>query len=120
MPAEAWGGTAVASIALPSDQVPTASPMEPVMEVIDRLRPESGGFAVVLDRGAIVGLFGPDDLRRALRDRAPSGRPSTGRGTRNHRPAMAHDARSASPAPDPTELRRSGGSPVPSGGDHPA
>ena len=58
VPAEAWSGTQVINIAIPTDEVPTASPMERVMDVIDRLRPESGGAAVVVDDGAIVGLLG--------------------------------------------------------------
>ncbi len=66
IPAEAWSGTQVINIAIPTDEVPTASPMERVMDVIDRLRPESGGAAVVVDDGTIVGLLGPDDLRRVL------------------------------------------------------
>ena len=95
VPADAWSGTQVGRIAIPSELVPVVSATDPLMSVLERLRPESGGFAVVMDHGDIVGLLGPDDIQRAVArgrlggpppacERKPPGghplRPSTGAG----------------------------------------
>lgn len=67
LPAERWAATTVAEVMLPAAHVPTATPTERVTAVLDRLRAQSGGLALVLDGGRLVGLLTPDGISRAIR-----------------------------------------------------
>ncbi|HMX08187.1 MAG TPA: site-2 protease family protein [Microthrixaceae bacterium] len=66
LPAERWATTTVADVMLPVSQLPTATPGERVVSVLDRLRIQSGGIAVVLDQGRLVGLLTPEGIDRAI------------------------------------------------------
>ncbi len=66
LPADRWASTTVADMMLPAEQLPTAMPSERLTSVLDRLRATSGGFAVVLDQGRLVGLLTPAGISRAI------------------------------------------------------
>lgn len=66
LPAEAWPSTEVVRVAVPPEVVPTAAPADRLMDVVERLRPESEGYAVVVDHGQVVGLLGPAEIQRAV------------------------------------------------------
>jgi Zn-dependent protease len=58
--------TTVAQVATPLDRVVTARPGEPVIDLLARFTPGTGRRALVLDRGALVGIVTASDLDRAL------------------------------------------------------
>ncbi|UDY35669.1 site-2 protease family protein [Dermatobacter hominis] len=66
LPADRWAATTVGDVMLPAAQLPTAMPTERLTSVLERLRATSGGFALVLDRGRLVGLLTPDGISRAI------------------------------------------------------
>ncbi len=66
LPAEQWSSTTTAQLMGSGDAMTVVAPDEPLVAVVERLRPAGGGYAVVLDRGELVGLLGPDDIRRAV------------------------------------------------------
>lgn len=66
LPADRWATTMVGDVMLPASQLPTATPGERVVSVLDRLRIQSGGIAVVLDGGRLVGLLTPEGIDRAI------------------------------------------------------
>ncbi|MBS1837386.1 MAG: site-2 protease family protein [Actinobacteria bacterium] len=66
LPAERWSTTTVGDVMLPAASVPTATPTEQLTGVLDRLRMQSGGLALVLDGGRLVGLLTPDGISRAI------------------------------------------------------
>lgn len=66
LPAERWATTTVGDVMLPASQLPTATPTERVTTVLDRLQVQTGGIAVVLDRGRLVGLLTPEGIDRAI------------------------------------------------------
>jgi Zn-dependent protease/CBS domain-containing protein len=49
------------------NEVPKASPGEPVTAVLDRFSPADGGQMLVMDGGELVGLLSPGDITRALK-----------------------------------------------------
>ncbi len=86
LPAERWATTKVGEVMLGVSDVPTVTPTEQLTQVLDRLRVQSGGLALVLDRGRLVGLLTPDGISRAITFGrlsrrgtavAPGGSPST-------------------------------------------
>lgn len=59
--------TIVSEIALPLDRVPTASPSEPLVAVIERLAAAGHcNRALVVDGGSVVGIITPCDLARLI------------------------------------------------------
>ncbi len=67
VPAEARPGTRVHQIACPPDQVPSASPGEPLTTLLERLGRGCGeGRALVLQDGQVVGIVSPSDISRAI------------------------------------------------------
>lgn len=58
--------TLVRDIALPMDQVPTASPQEPLTDVVHRLTPVTGDRALVVDAGRVVGIITARDIARLI------------------------------------------------------
>jgi Zn-dependent protease len=66
IPADRWESTTVSDAMLPAAQLPTAMPTEQLTSVLERIRATSGGFALVLDRGRLVGLLTPDGINRAI------------------------------------------------------
>jgi Zn-dependent protease len=59
--------TRVADVAHPLAEVVTASPSEPLADLVQRLPESAGGRALVFDRdGRLVGIVSPADVARAL------------------------------------------------------
>jgi Zn-dependent protease/predicted transcriptional regulator len=57
----------LADIACPPDQVPTARPEEPLIDLLPRLRGCADGRAVVVDgTGRVVGVVSPSDISTAM------------------------------------------------------
>jgi Zn-dependent protease/CBS domain-containing protein len=65
-------------IALPIAAVPTASPDEPLLEVMQRLGPSRAGFVLVADGGEIAGIVAPTDVARVMQARLLRAPGSTG------------------------------------------
>ncbi len=64
---EDWPRTAVASVAVPAEAVPTALPDEPLTELLPRLAGAESGRALVVDHiGRIIGIVTPTDIARTL------------------------------------------------------
>ncbi len=88
LPAEQWSTTTAEQLmgAAPSPAV--LAPGEPLVDAVGRLDPAGGAYAVVVNDGALVGLLGPDEVRRVIqvgglraqrpaeRDRTPPPPPS--------------------------------------------
>lgn len=67
VPWERRGSVRLRDIACPPDEVPTARPSEPVMDLLPRLAGCTDGRAVVVDDlGRAIGLVSPSDISRAL------------------------------------------------------
>jgi Zn-dependent protease len=66
VPPEARGTTRVVAVAYPLDQVTTATPNEPLADVVGRLNASVGGRALVFEQGRLVGIVSPSDVARAL------------------------------------------------------
>jgi Zn-dependent protease/CBS domain-containing protein len=67
VPAEDRDRTRLADIACPPDQVPTARPEEPLIELLPRLAGCTDGRAVVVDAAdRVIGLVSPSDVSRTL------------------------------------------------------
>jgi Zn-dependent protease len=79
VPPEQRLSTRVADVALPMAEVPIAGPDEPLVNVLGRSVPATGGRVLVLDdEGRLVGILTPADVTRALEVRAVA-RPLAGR-----------------------------------------
>ncbi len=74
LPRSAWDLTPLAAVAWPMDEVPVAAPEEPLADLLPRLGGPTGGRALVLDGGRLVGIVSPLDVTRAL-ERSTSSRP---------------------------------------------
>lgn len=66
VPAEQWVTTEVAQIMIPAAFLPTATLDEKVTDLMERLRPEAEGLALVMSRDHLVGLVGPAEIQRAV------------------------------------------------------
>ena len=62
--------TRVVDVAIPLSEVPTASPSEPLVSLLERLSPVGGGRALVFDAGRLVGIVTPTDITRAIEVRS--------------------------------------------------
>jgi len=83
VPPEARAATRLRDVACPPSQIPTASPDEPLLDLLGRMEGCTDGRAVVLDGGRVVGVVSPSDVTRTLQltDLAAGGRhPSAGGG----------------------------------------
>ena len=58
--------TLVRDVAIPREQVPTAEPHEPLTALLERLAPVSGGRALVVDGGQVVGIVTASDISRII------------------------------------------------------
>ena len=58
--------TLVRDVAIPREQVPTAQPHEPLTALLERLAPVSGGRALVVDGGQVVGIVTASDISRII------------------------------------------------------
>lgn len=66
IPPQERSATLVREAALPLSQVPQATPGEPLTALLQRLGPKSGGRALVIDAGHVVGIVTSSDLSRLL------------------------------------------------------
>lgn len=66
VPPDARTSTRVRDVAIPLAQVPTATPAEPLIGLLERLSPQSGGRALVFDAGNLVGILTRADIARAI------------------------------------------------------
>lgn len=66
VPAERSATVTAAEVMLPAAHLPTVMPTDRVTAVIDKMRIQSGGLALVLDHGRFVGLLTPDGISRAI------------------------------------------------------
>jgi Zn-dependent protease len=104
IPAERWASTTVGEIIGDGAALVTAEPGERLTSVIERMGPGSAGHVVVLDRGSLVGILGPEDLRRSielgrLRGRAGAGVEPRGRTTPPPPPGSVPQQRWDPPVP---------------------
>ncbi|HZU75774.1 MAG TPA: site-2 protease family protein [Dehalococcoidia bacterium] len=58
--------TRIADVAVPLSKLPTAAPSDLLSEVIPRLTQPSGGRALVVDHGRMVGMVSPADIAQLL------------------------------------------------------
>jgi Zn-dependent protease/predicted transcriptional regulator len=61
--------TALAHIAIPLQEVPIATPTDSLWSLMDRLDATTGGRALVLENGILVGIVTPSDVTRAAQSR---------------------------------------------------
>ena len=66
--------TRARDVAEPIASLPTATPNEPLLPALERIRP-SGGPLLVLDHGVIAGIVEPADVARLLRARTTDATP---------------------------------------------
>lgn len=66
VPPDRRGSTVVRDVALPVAHVATCGPDEQVEDLLGRLTRESGGRALVIDQGRLVGIVTPADVTRAI------------------------------------------------------
>jgi Zn-dependent protease/CBS domain-containing protein len=66
VPAEQWAATEAGRIMLPAASVPSAAPTDKLTDLMERLRPEAEGLALVLAEGRLVGVVGPNEIQRAV------------------------------------------------------
>jgi CBS-domain-containing membrane protein len=77
LPRGRWAETPLSAVACPMSEVPVAAPEEPLSELLPRLGEQTGGRALVLDRGRLVGIVSPLDITRAIERSAFSGPTTT-------------------------------------------
>lgn len=56
----------VRDVACPIDEVPTASPAEPLLDLLNRMSDCADGRALVMEGDRLVGIVSPSDVARAL------------------------------------------------------
>jgi Zn-dependent protease/predicted transcriptional regulator len=66
VPAEQWATTQVSQVMLPAAFIPAATPTEKLTDLMERLRPEAEGLALVLSEGRLVGVLGPAEIQKAV------------------------------------------------------
>ncbi len=66
VPPERRASTPVRDVACALSEVPTARSMEPLSDLLERMRGSTDGRALVLDDGKLVGIVSPADVTRAL------------------------------------------------------
>jgi Zn-dependent protease/CBS domain-containing protein len=79
LPAEQWATTTAGQLMAAGVSPATAAPGDRLADVVEHMDPANGGYAVVIAEGALIGLLGPDEVRRAIEFGRPGGqRPSAG------------------------------------------
>jgi Zn-dependent protease/CBS domain-containing protein len=73
LPRGRWADTPLSAVACLMAEVPVAAPEEPLTELLPRLGGPTGGRALVLDHGGLVGIVSPLDITRAIERSAFSG-----------------------------------------------
>ena len=66
VPRDRWPDTPLAEVACPMSEEPVAAPDEPLNDLLPRLGVQTGGRALVLGRGRLVGIVSPQDISRAV------------------------------------------------------
>ena len=66
LPRGRWADTPISAVACPLAEVPVTTPEAPLSELLSRLGDRTGGRALVLDRGRLVGIVSPLDIARAI------------------------------------------------------
>lgn len=66
VPREERGAVRVSDVACPVDEIPTASPDEPLVALLPRMTGCSDGRALVLEDGRVVGIVSPTDVARRI------------------------------------------------------
>jgi Zn-dependent protease/CBS domain-containing protein len=77
LPRGRWAATPLSAVACPMAEVPVAAPDEPLSALLPRLDGPTGGRALVLDHGRLVGVVSPLDVTRAIERSAFAGPPTT-------------------------------------------
>jgi Zn-dependent protease/predicted transcriptional regulator len=70
VPREQWPVTSIQRVVTPLDEVTVATPFEPLLEVLRRIRQGGETRVLVVHEGQVVGIVSPTDIARVL-DRAP-------------------------------------------------
>lgn len=81
-PRSSRGSTPIGELACPLPEVPTASPDEPYLDLLERMAGRTDGRALVVDDDRLVGIVSPTDVARIMEFatlRSP-GRPTIGPG----------------------------------------
>jgi CBS domain-containing protein len=68
VPRQARAQTAVRQAACPLEEVPTATPEEPLADVLPRLSTATDGRILVFDQGRLVGIISSSDITRTVAD----------------------------------------------------
>jgi Zn-dependent protease len=66
LPRDRWPHTPISAAACPLADVPVAAPDEPLSGLLPRLGGPSGGRALVLEQGHLIGIVSPLDITRAI------------------------------------------------------
>jgi CBS domain-containing protein len=72
-PREEWGNTSIQAVMQPLDRVPTVTPNDPALGILERMQSEEVGQIPVVSDGRIVGIIGRDTILRALQTRLQLG-----------------------------------------------
>jgi Zn-dependent protease/predicted transcriptional regulator len=78
VPREQWPVTSIQRVATPLEQLPIATPFEPLLEVLRRVQRSDESRVLVVHDGQVVGIVSPTDIARVL-DRAPLRQPPAAR-----------------------------------------
>jgi Zn-dependent protease/predicted transcriptional regulator len=78
VPRDQWPVTSIQRVATPLEQVPVATPFEPLLEVLRRVQRSDESRVLVVHDGQVVGIVSPTDIARVL-DRAPLRHPPAAR-----------------------------------------
>jgi CBS domain-containing protein len=70
VPREQWPVTSIQRVVTPLEEVTVATPFEPLLEVLRRVRQGGETRVLVVHDGQVVGIVSPTDIARVL-DRAP-------------------------------------------------
>jgi len=73
VPREEWVHNSVQAVMLPIDRIESATPEEPVLHVLERMRSQDINQMPVMSDAHIVGMIGRDAILRALQTRLQAG-----------------------------------------------
>jgi Zn-dependent protease/predicted transcriptional regulator len=73
VPREEWGNTSIQAAMQTLDRVPTVTPNDPALGILERMQSEELGQVPVVSEGHIVGIIGRDTILRALQTRLQIG-----------------------------------------------
>ncbi len=66
VPPDQRSTTLIRDVAIPRDQVPTAEKHEPLTALLERLAPQAGGRALVVEGGQVIGIVTASDIARVI------------------------------------------------------